>query len=291
MKHNSDSTNDEADSTWSDATWLIGPTLNSDRCTAYFDETPAADGAAETLYPMPTSRLEYSSASSWMAFDVVGHSWEKAPGHHCPSFSIEPLVDTKENMQHYINAAIQDQENIVRKFKQKISVSEGTSEGRDGDLSSPDKCKKRRGESFIEMVKRNMEELMDEDGCISRKEFLAWKSVFYADELDDVKNRLRRAILSKRSGVKFPSGNDQDDNSDFVESMLDDFTRSFEAKQAARRLARRSFLASVNRPVLSRAFFSWKFACRSKTAGSSTSMASSGMFAEPELPWNVRHPR
>jgi hypothetical protein len=43
----------------------------------------------------------------------------------------------------------------------------------------------------------------------------------------------------------------------------------------------------MNRPTLSRAFFTWKFAVRQSTEA----ITSSGMFAEPVLPWNVRHPR
>ena len=81
----------------------------------------------------------------------------------------------------------------------------------------------------------------------------------------------------------------QEDNVDFVEDLLAGFVAGFEQKQQTRRMAKRRFLMTVNRPVLSRAFFSWKFACRSKSDGTDDKM-SSGMFTEPTLPWNVRHP-
>jgi hypothetical protein len=48
------------------------------------------------------------------------------------------------------------------------------------------------------------------------------------------------------------------------------------------------FAMRMARPALSKAFFSWKYASRQKV---DTATITSGMFAEPTLPWNVRHPR
>ena len=136
-------------------------------------------------------------------------------------------------------------------------------------------------ESFDQMVERNFTLLSNDGGCITRKDFLTWRNQFYLDELQGVKQRLRTKILDRSAGVKFPSGNDNSDNQDFVENILDEFVLAFDMKQQMRRIAKRKFLASVSKPVLSRAFFSWKFACRSKNDSSNNQMVSSGMFAEP----------
>ncbi len=283
---------DEQGSAWSDATWIIGPTLNSDRCTAYFDEPTGTD----ILYPMPSSRLE-KSPSAWMVFDVIHHNWATAPGGHCPAFRISPLLDGEETMAKYIEAAITDQQEIIEQVKKKLegNGSAGgdheTDQSVEGSRAEHANTSPLANESFDQMVERNFTLLSNDGGCITRKDFLTWRNQFYLDELQGVKQRLRTKILDRSAGVKFPSGNDNSDNQDFVENILDEFVLAFDMKQQMRRIAKRKFLASVSKPVLSRAFFSWKFACRSKNDSSNNQMVSSGMFAEPELPWNVRHPR
>lgn len=244
-------TQDLQQGSWGDATWIIGPTLNSDRCTAYFDEPMGT----ELLYPMPSNKLE-NSASAWMVFDVVNHKWAAAPGGHCPSFSVNPILDGEDTMANYIGAAIADQEQIVEEVKAKLDSST-SADDRETDQPA---TRPLANESFEDMVERSLGELSADD-CIARKDFLSWRNQFYMDELEGVKERLRGMILDRSSGVKFPSENDFNDNQDFVENILDEYVVTFGMKQQTRRVAQRKFVANANKPVLSRAFFSCESQC------------------------------
>eukprot|EP01047_Picozoa_sp_COSAG01_P020370 COSAG01_NODE_1158_length_11469_cov_101.645646_5_plen_639_part_00 len=102
-----------------------------------------------------------------------------------------------------------------------------------------------------------------------------------------MQTRIRQSMLSP-GAIHFP-GSDREENKELVDELMDEFISECERKSKARVQAKRQFLARVNRPTLSRAFFSWKFSVR-KTDDSQLSQAS-GMFAEPLLPWNVRHPK
>ena len=109
---------------WTDGHWIIGPSLNSERCTAYYDESAAMthtvkEGFTELMYPMPTDRIGPTALSKWMVFDVVSHEWKPAPGHHSPAFSVALVEDEEENMVMYIDKSVQDQQQILENFAEK----------------------------------------------------------------------------------------------------------------------------------------------------------------------------
>ena len=96
-----------------------------------------------------------------------------------------------------------------------------------------------------------------------------------------------RNLIFSDDAVVLGSGN-PDDQKTLIDELISSYVWKVQRDIAARRLAKRKFVARISRPSLSRAFFSWKFACRQSSAAT---MPSSGLFAEPQLPWNVRHPR
>ena len=83
-------------------------------------------------------------------------------------------------------------------------------------------------------------------------------------------------------------GGSPEDQKAAIDELITSYVWKVQRDIAARRLAKRKFASRISRPSLSRAFFSWKFACRQSSVAK---MPSSGLFAEPQLPWNVRHPR
>jgi hypothetical protein len=113
---------------------------------------------------------------------------------------------------------------------------------------------------------------------------------FHADELLKLQTELVNAIIKSNDAklLQLPPENDAADNRLLVSTIVQDFVYACEQKGKMRTLDRKRFLDRINRPSLSKAFFSWKLTSRSKKRNQNVNAK---MFAEPDLPWNVRHPR
>jgi CRP-like cAMP-binding protein len=244
-----------------DGVWVLGPTLNSERCTAYLQE-----GDEDLLYPVSTKTLatneEQYNFQSWNVFDVVAKTWAAAPGDHCPSFNLEIVHEPGNGLIEYIQSAIEHQKQYVQQF-------EGTVE--DGAKQ--------------ETLKMTLSGHVDGDGNISRGSFLSWRKNLYRDEAKEKQRSVRNKMLADES---LNLNGNAEERKQAIDDILGSFVWEVQREIAARRLAKRKFAARISRPTLSRAFFSWKFACRQSSIAS---MPSSGLFSEPQLPWNVRHPR
>ena len=124
-----------------------------------------------------------------------------------------------------------------------------------------------------------------QSGMITASDYISWRATFYHDELKEMQRSIETEI---REDLQCEFFDDPEDNLDEVRSMLDEFVLQVEQRQEERRVAKKRFMTRISRPALSRAFFQWKLLTRSKL--SSNVMQGSGMFQEPSLPWNVRHP-
>lgn len=97
MNHKTDS---NGDAKWTDGMWVLGPTLNSERCTAWF---PEIDPKRPLEYPPETDQSADPRGGlrgpSWMVFDTVNAIWKEAPGTHCPGFSVQSADREGQNMQ------------------------------------------------------------------------------------------------------------------------------------------------------------------------------------------------
>ena len=254
---------------WVEGMWILGPSLNSERCTAYLRER---DGDEPTLFPTPTETLaetepsESSNAYHWQVFDVVSHSWIAAPGMHAPAFEVRVVTgDTHTTMQDYIQMRQEHDETMLRQLQ--IWLADGS--------------------SFDEELDITLTGYKGVDGTITRSGFLTWRDTFYRDEVRKVQATLRKKILQKSWHDMLQLSGDPEEAKEQVDEVINVFVSESIRGNKGRRIAKRKFAMRMNRPTLSRAFFTWKFAVRQSTEA----ITSSGMFAEPVLPWNVRHPR
>ena len=263
---------------WVDGMWVLAPTLNSERCTAFLRE-----GEVEMLYPPDTRRLASdSSGERWQVYDVVNLGWCDAPGVSAPSFSVQiPPAGPDGGMAEYIQRAIDQQMQYQQDFEALLS----------------DPIRR-------ESVRLTLKTQQSKPGRISRAEFLAWRTAFYLEESQMVQANLRKQILVGMAASKWIDhslekdgmrstqdlGAEEVASADFhvVDDIVKEYVWKINRSQAARQLAKQKFIARVAKPAMSRAFFSWKLACKQSAAHV---IPSSGMFAEPALPWNVRHPR
>jgi hypothetical protein len=258
---------------WTDGCWVIGPDLNSERCTAY-----VLDKADDMYFPLPTaSTSTQTKGTKWMVYDTITQRWAGAPGNHCAGFLVKGVIEN-ETMPDYIAKSIQDQQHILDSFQAAIDSADATMGAGERDGDSP------VNESFRDLVELKLS-IEAKDGQLERKHFIAWRTNFYQKQIATVHGRIRRAILSPGK-IQFHS-NDRNENKELVDELIEEFIGDAQAKAKGRRVAKRKFLARVNRPILSRVFLSWKFSVRK---ADDSAAASSGMFTEPPLPWNVRHP-
>jgi hypothetical protein len=276
--------------TWSDGTWIVGPTLNSDRCTCWL-----AEGNNSYRYPTPTDQLEEILADSggkdrrgtikaegqdeaevddnddgsdelgrWQVFDTIHKTWSPAPGTHCPAFEVSIVQERGQTMREYVQKAIDHEEMMLRRAQ---AALEGTSK-------------------FGEGLEVTLAAHKNIDGKMLREAFTMWRTQYYLEEIENSRNKLRRRILSRSRELQLST--DSDTRRETVDEILNAFTWACSRKIQARKMDKRRFAARIERPSVSRAFFSWKLAWRQSSA---SSMNTGGTFAEPVLPWNVRHPR
>jgi hypothetical protein len=253
---------------WTDGVWVLGPTLNSDRCTAWIPEVDPKK--APLLFPPST--VNAPDGGGWLVYDTVNSKWKNAPGTHCPSFSLSSADKDGENMKDYFQKAVDDQESVRTRVEAMLS-------GETDDKSLV---------NFDELLRATMTARAGMHPTlgptITASDYMSWRATFYHDELKELQTTIEEEIKHDPDCSFF---DDPEDNLEEVRAMLDDYVLQVEQRQEERRAAKRRFMARVSRPALSRAFFQWKLAARSNM---SASMADSGMFHEPTLPWNVRHP-
>ena len=249
-------------SQWTDGMWIIGPSQNSDRCTAYMSE-PVRDGAVVSL-PHPCCNV----GATWKVYDVVKKKWLQGPGDHCPALRVFEVQN--DTYQDYIGKSIAEQ----REMREMISLQ----------VESP---------GFAAHVRKKLRKyslLKSDGGGIQRKSYMAQMRKFHAKEVRKMQNTIISNILAAHDDKRLalPADNDFTDNYHLVQTIVHKFLNSVEHKQKQRVLQKRQFLVRMNRPAMSKAFFSWKMISRSNKSNKDVA---SNMFAEPQTPWNVRHPR
>jgi hypothetical protein len=274
--------------TWTDGTWIIGPTLNSDRCTCWL-----AEGSSKYTYPASSAEVQEQEEAralaedgdtesseqtvlvddttedeeeirGWQVFDIIAHGWAQAPGTHCPAFSIDLVQEIGQTMRNYIRKAVNHEAGMLKRAEETLAD----------------------GSKFAEAVELTLRGHMDRAGNLSREAFIAWRTQYYREEVSNMQNSLRLRILTRPRFLQ--ANGDPDETRDMVDGILTAFVWSCTRKTQARRLEKRKFAARLQRPSISRAFYSWKVHWRQSSAAT---MTSGGTFAEPSLPWNVRHPR
>eukprot|EP01043_Picozoa_sp_COSAG02_P015134 COSAG02_NODE_637_length_19192_cov_12.648405_9_plen_621_part_00 len=249
-------------SQWADGMWVIGPSQNSDRCTAYMQEA-VHDGVVESL-PHPCC----NERSYWMVYDVVKQNWRQGPGDHCPSLSIVGVEN--DTYQDYIGKSIAEQSEMRKLISSQVDSTGFATRVR------------------AKLAKFSMRK--SEGGGIQRKNYSVQVRKLHAKELRKMQSTIISNILAAHDGKKLtlPPGNDFTENYHLVQTIVDKFVLSVENKQKQRTIDKRQFLARMTRPAMTKAFYSWKMISKNNKANKDVV---SNMFAEPETPWNVRHPR
>ena len=249
-------------SKWSDGTWIIGPSQNSDRCTAYMKEV-VHDGVMENLLH-PCCNVY----AHWMVYDVVKQKWLRGPADHCPRLSVKKV--TGDTYQDYIEKSIADQTEMRENISRQVKSS---------DFAARVRAKLAKYSSR-----------KSDGGGIQRKSYLVQVRKFHAKELRKMQSKIISNILKAHDDrrLALPADNDFTENYTLVQTIVDKFVNSVENKHKQREVQKRQFLAKTSRPILSKAFFSWKMISRSDKLNKDVA---SNMFAEPDTPWNVRHPR
>ena len=121
MRHVKDELNVSMHQQWTDGQWVLGPTMNADRCTAFIreGEDTTQDGELdshhEMMYPVSTAEME-KIAQHWQTYDLVTKTWREAPGDHCPGFDVR-IDEGSETMQDYIGQAVQQQSRMLGMIK------------------------------------------------------------------------------------------------------------------------------------------------------------------------------
>lgn len=249
-------------SQWADGKWVIGPSQNSDRCTAYMQEA-VYDGVVENL-PHPCCNVR----SHWMVYDVVKNKWLEGPGDHCPGLSVVGV--SGDTYQDYISKSIVEQSEMRKMISRQVD---------DDGFAARVRSK---------LARHSLRK--SEGGGIQRKNYMMQVRKFHAKELRKIQTAIIFNILAAHDDKKLalPPDNDFVENHELVRTIVTKFVSSVEHKHKQRAIHKRQFLLRMSRPSMSKAFFSWKMISRSNKANKDVV---SNMFAEPETPWNVRHPR
>ena len=226
---------------WGNGSWSIGPTQNGDRCTAYLLEDTKDGVTQQLMHPAMGKNVEVKTF--WNVFDVVQKKWRTAPGDHCPSFSVT-AVDG-ETIQDYISTSIAEQTETCDKMKRLIAKS-----------------------NFRDKVRRNLRnfsKLKSEGGGIDRKSFNDYVKKFHEKELRKMQTSIIVHILAANdeSRLTLPRENDLSENYLLVQAIVNKFMSSCEQKKKLRMIQKRRFLTRMNRPAMSKAFFS---VCTTRTS-------------------------
>ncbi len=252
---------------WNDGVWVLAPTLNSARCTAWVFEAPDSPLYYPPLTDDTQDFRDGLGGVAWNVFDPAHGEWKLAPGSHCPSFCVTNPQE-HESIKGYYEQAIEDQKAILADIEQKL--------GSDASI-------------FITNLKLVMENRSKgKEPIITANDYNWWRDTqFYQDELIQFRSKVEAKITDTEfESCKFHA--DEQDNLESVRRMLDDYIQEVEHRQEERKAAKRRFVARVSQPTAARAFLKWKMSIRSKASAST--LQSSGMFQEPKLPLNVRHP-
>ena len=270
MQHEADA---DGNSRWTNGCWIIGPTLNSERCTCWLPQksdvykhpvasTNLAKAATrDRILGKATTSIEDSAGfGTWQVFDTLAKAWASAPGIHCPAFSVEVAEDNEATMRDYITKAIEHESRMLKRAQETMGTG-----------------------STLELLVGGHKTA---EGQISREGFYTCGMQYYQEEVRNAQNSLRQKILNQANVLLLDD--DPDQQQELVDEVLTSFSWTCARKIQNRKLEKRKFVSRLERPTLSRAFYSWKFHWRQSSA---SSMLTGGTFAEPSLPWNVRHPR
>ena len=270
MRHDSDTQE------WTDGVWLIGPTMNADLCTAYIREASEEDGSTHEMLTPATTAAVRSVAQGWETFDVVKKMWRPAPGDHCPAFVVE--ASGRETMGDYIGGAVSQQSKMLELISRRID-DESFAATLEQSLDQYAK-QEHRARGTEQQQQRDM---------VKRKHYMLWMARFHSDELKTLQSALCARIMAANDAGKLqlPVENDAVDNRVLVSGIIQDFVYACDQKSKQRRVDRKRFLVRINRPAMSKAFHSWKMASQKQ---SKSGKLKATVFAEPQLPWNVRHP-
>lgn len=249
---------------WENGVWVIAPSLNSERCTAWVREI----NPHQPLYYPPLTDVNARDGVdglAWNVYDSTHGQWKLAPGSHCPSFSVRAPQHDK-GVKSYYDRAVEDHTNVLTDVEHKLG----------SDASS-----------FNENLRLALE-FRSKNGCVTASDFNWWReTIFYQEELQHLQKKIELKIIHEGDeACKFHD--DEEDNLISVRRMLDDYVHEVEYRQEERRAAKRRFINRLSEPVAARAFLQWKISIRSKVTAQA--LQSSGMFQEPVLPLNVRHP-
>eukprot|EP01047_Picozoa_sp_COSAG01_P009834 COSAG01_NODE_410_length_17384_cov_20.323691_1_plen_975_part_00 len=243
---------------WTDGLWVIGPTLNSNRCTAVLPEKDGQD--------LMTPIKSMERAPYWEAYDIVRKQWVHNARELCPRFNVEGVPG--ETVQDYIAATVKEQSALQKRIIDRV-----------------------QNVKFVEKLRAKLSKQSRKKsvgGGISRKSFMMWMRRFHNREIIQLQNAITYNILhDSETTLNLPADHDAADNQLLVSTIVQKFVVACAQKQKLRDTAKRRFLLRMNRPALTKAFFSWKLVSLSKRGYGDIS---SSMFTEPVLPWNVRHP-
>lgn len=283
MQHELDT---DGNTRWVNGSWIIGPTLSAERCTCWLPQN-------NDTYKHPVASINLSKAAArdrilgkkspvvtadpadfgdWQVFDTIAKGWASAPGAHCPAFSVDVAQDKSQTMREYISKAIEHEARMLKRAQETMGT---------GSKS----LKRYKSAETLELTLTGHKTA---DGRISREGFYTCGMQYYQEEVSNAQNSLRQKILSQAESLTSLMGEDSDDRRELVDEILTTFAWSCARKIQARKREKRKFVSRLERPTLSRAFFSWKFHWRQSSA---SALVTGGTFAEPTLPWNVRHPR
>lgn len=239
-----------------DGVWVLGPTLSSGRCTAWLSDP------ARKSYSPPLTPTAGVCGPEWMVYDTLKAKWKLAPGTHCPQFAVQP-DDGSGTVQEYFQAALADQKALLKSANARLTASD-----------------------FDQTVRATIGARKRPGGKINKNDFTDWRTDFYSEELGSM-----RHALAKKVTDAFPTAfsNDTGDNRAKVQKLIKDFTNVADASVQERKHAKLRLLSNISRPTVSRAFFAWRLVARRKVSASDLQMGT--LFAEPQLPWNIRHPR
>jgi hypothetical protein len=252
--HNAES--EDASMNWADGVWALAPTLNSGRCTAWIDDPD------RIAHSPPLTSPDDNSSPHWMVYDTLKARWLAAPGNHCPLFTVESDAASGD-MSEYLRTAVRDQSVVLEHAEARLAARD-----------------------FDESVRVTMAARAAAGGTISRSDYSAWQADFYGEELRTLQKTLEKQVVRVFSAA-FSA--DTEENRREIQKVITDFTTTAERSIEDRKYAKRRFLVRISRPAMARAFFAWKLAARRKVT--SSELSGGTMFQEPQLPWNVRHPR
>ena len=157
---------------WDEGCWIVGPTLNSDRCTAYAEE----GSGPKLMYPPSTG----DGATQWFAFDLVAKNWRPAPGKHCPGYAVVAQDDGDDDLTEYIQQGINDEKRMHAHIAEQIG---------------PDT-------PFRKTTDLTIRAYGEKGGSnVSRLSFMTWRSKFLKDEVAGLKVKLRVPSPDKKYAI------------------------------------------------------------------------------------------